>query len=177
MINRRGDKIIFILAHKNFCDAEYHKSKAVFESVGIECKVASSYLSTAIGMEGSVVEPDIQTSKINVNHFNAICLIGGVGCSEYWHDRLIHNIVAKANKKGLLLCAICLAPIILANAGLLKGVCATVYPSAASYIKRKGAKYSNKSVEIAKNIITANGPEAAEAFAQKACNILMQKAN
>ena len=177
MINKSGYKIIFILAHNNFCDAEYHRSRAVFELAGITCKVASSELTTAVGMEGSFVEPDIQTTKINVKDFNAICLVGGVGCSEYWHNKLVHSIVVEANRKGLLLCAICLAPIILANAGLLNGVRATVYPSAASYIERKGAKYSKKFVEVEKNIITAEGPEAAEAFAQKVCNILIQKTN
>jgi protease I len=175
MINKNGNKIVFILAHNNFCDEEYHKSRAIFESYGIKCKVASSELSAAVGMEGSFVEPDFQMSKINVNDYNAICLIGGVGCTEYWHNKLVHNIVSEANKDGLLLCAICLAPVILANAGLLNGIRATAYPSAASYIERKGANYSNKSVEIEKNIITANGPEAAEVFAQKVCNILMRE--
>lgn len=173
--NSNNKKIMFILAQNNFCDAEYHQSRAVFESFGIECKVASSELSTAIGMEGSFVEPDIVISKIIIKDYNALCLIGGVGCTEYWHDKLVHNITVEAHKGGLLLCAICLAPVILANAGLLKGIRATAYPSAASYIERKGADYSPKSVEIEKNIITANGPEAADLFAQKVCDKLMRK--
>lgn len=174
--NFNHNKIIFILAHNNFCDAEYHKSRAIFESFGIKCKVASSELSAAVGMEGLSVKPDLQISNIKVKKYNALCLIGGVGCTEYWHNKMVHNLVIEANKDGLLLCAICLAPVILANAGLLKGIRATAYPSAASYMKRKGAEYSNKSVEIEKNIITANGPEVAEVFAQKVSNILMRKA-
>jgi protease I len=173
--NFNHKKIIFILAHNNFCDEEYHKSRAVFESFGFKCKVASSELNPAVGMEGLSVKPDLQIRHIDSKKYNALCLIGGVGCTEYWHNKLVHNIVSEANKDGLLLCAICLAPVILANAGLLNGVRATAYPSAASYMKRKGADYSNKSVEIEKNIITANGPEAAEVFARKISDILMQK--
>jgi protease I len=124
-------------------------------------------------MEGSRVEPDILITKIIIKEFNALCFIGGVGCTEYWHDKLIHNIVVEANNKGLLLGAICLAPVILANAGLLNGVRATSYPSAATYIERKGANYSSGSVEIAGNIITAHGPEAAELFAQKMVKALL----
>jgi len=168
-------KIIIILAQNNFCDAEYHQSRSIFESFGLQCKVASSKLSTALGMEGSHVEPDCLIRKIIITEYNALCLIGGVGCTEYWHDKSVHNIAVEANKRGLLLGAICLAPIILANAGLLEGVCASVYPSAASYIIRKGGYFSEKPVEVKNNIITANGPESAELFAQTISKLLLQK--
>ena len=171
----RDKKILIIISQRNFCDEEYHKTRAIFESFGSECKVASSELSSAIGMEGSIVKPDIHIRKINPNKFDSLCLIGGVGCTVYWHDKRVHNLVIGANKAGLLLGAICLAPVILANAGLLKGVRATAYPSAVSYLERKGAYYSHKSVEIEKNIITANGPEAAEIFARKVSDLLMRK--
>jgi protease I len=175
MINKSGYNILFIIAHNNFCDEEYHKSRAVFESFGFKCKVASSKLNPAVGMEGLSVKPDLQIRNIRVKKYNALCLIGGVGCIEYWHNKMVHNLIIEANNDGLLLCAICLAPVILANAGLLKGVRVTAYPSAASYMERKGADYSHKSVEIEKNIITANGPDAAEVFARKVSDILMRE--
>lgn len=62
--------------------------------------------------------------------------------------------------------AICLAPVTLANAGLLEGKRATVYPSAKSFLKWKGATYTGNPVEVDGNIVTANGPEVAEEFAQ-----------
>jgi protease I len=166
-------KIIFLLAQKNFCDAEYHQSRSVFESFGFRCVTASSKKSAAVGMEGSCVQPDLIIHKIDIKNYHAICLIGGVGCTEYWHDKSVHTISVEADKRGLLLGAICLAPIILANAGLLEGVSAAVYPSAASYITRKGAYFSGKSVEVEKNIITANGPESAELFAQTISKLLL----
>jgi protease I len=173
--NSNSKKIIILIAQNNFCDAEYIQARSIFESYRMKCKVASSDLSTARGMEGTAVDPDILISKIILKDYDALCLIGGVGCTEYWHDKSVHSIVVEANKRGLLLCAICLAPVILANAGLLKGIRATAYPSAASYIQRKGANYSPRSVEIEKNIITANGPEAADLFAQKVCDKLIHK--
>ena len=166
-------KVIIILSQRNFCDEEYQKSRAVFESSGINCSVASSVSSQVEGMEGLFVKPDLKIKNVNVKNYNALCLIGGVGCTEYWHDKMVHNIASQAWKAGILIGAICLAPIILANAGLLKGKCATVYPSAASYIERRGVKYSSKSVEIENKIITANGPEVADLFARKICEILM----
>ncbi len=171
----KNNKIIFLLSQRNFCDEEYHKARKIFESFGIKCKVAASELTLAVGIEGSIVKPDLQITNIKANKYDALCLIGGVGCTEYWHNKIVHHLVVEANREGLLLCAICLAPVILANAGLLKGVRATAYPSAASYMERKGADYTHKSVEIEKNIITAIGPEAAEVFARKVSDILMRR--
>jgi protease I len=168
-------KIIIVVAQNNFCDTEYHRSRTVFESFGFDCKIASSEMSSAVGMEGSYVQPDMIIHEIDIKNYHAFCLIGGVGCTEYWHDKSVHKIAVNAHKEGLLLCAICLAPIILANAGLLKGVYTSVYPSAASYITRKGAYFSEKPVEVKNNIITANGPESAELFAQTISCILNQR--
>jgi len=167
-----GKKVIIILSQHNFCDEEYQKSRAVFESSGINCSVASSVSSEVEGMEGLFVKPDLKISNVNIKNYNALCLIGGVGCTEYWHDKMVHNIAIQAWKAGILIGAICLAPIILANAGLLKGKRATAYYSASSYIEKRGVKYSCKPIEIEKNIITANGPEVAEAFARKMIEIL-----
>jgi hypothetical protein len=47
--------------------------------------------------------------------------------------------------------------------------------SAVSYVECKGANYSDKSVEIEENVITADGPESEELFAQKISDILMRK--
>jgi len=168
-------RIIIILSARNFCDEEYHKSRLVFESFGIKCSVAASELSGCTGMEGTCVKPDLLVKDINVYKCNALCFIGGVGSTAYWHDKAVHNIAISANKAGLLLGAICLAPVILANAGLLRGVHATAYPSAANSIRRRGARYSKKSVEIDNNIITANGPEAAFVFAQNISKLLLQE--
>ena len=171
----RDKKIIIIISQRNFCDEEYHIIRTIFESFGIKCEVASSDLSPAIGMEGSLVQPDIQIRKIKTNRCDALCFIGGVGCTVYWHDTEVQNLILAANEAGLHLGAICLAPVILANTGLLKGKRATAYPSAKSYLKMKGILYSDNPVETEKNIVTAKMPEAAEAFALKICSMLARK--
>jgi len=58
-----------------------------------------------------------------------------------------------------------LAPVTLANAGILKDKKVTAYPSAAKYLNSKGAIYTGNSVEISDNIVTARDPDAAGEFA------------
>jgi protease I len=165
-------KVLMIVSTRNFCDEEYYTCRAVFESAGLDCAVASSEEFAAVGMEGSLVKPDLHIKNITLEWCDALCFIGGVGCTEYWHDKEVHQLALRANRAGLLICAICLAPVILANAGLLKNKCVTAYPSAKRYLKKKGVIYIGNSVETDENIITAKNPEAAEEFAHKICEML-----
>jgi protease I len=87
-----------------------------------------------------------------------------MGATEYWNDSQAIAIAKSAAGKGKLLGAICIAPVTLANAGLLEGKKATVWESEVDKLKAKGAKYTGAAVEVDGNVITANGPEAAAGF-------------
>ncbi len=52
----------------------------------------------------------------------------------------------------------------MANSGILKGKKATVYIDGKESLLKSGAIYTGNSLEIDGNIITANGPDAAEDF-------------
>ena len=68
----------------------------------------------------------------------------------------------------MIVAAICVGPKILANAWLLGGRKATVFPDSESiaYIESKGATYSEERVARDGKIINASGPEASEDFAE-----------
>lgn len=68
--------------------------------------------------------------------------------------------------------AICIAPAILAKAGVLKGKKATVWSSlmdksAVKILEKSGADYLPDSVVADGKVITATGPLAAKEFAEK----------
>jgi len=60
-------------------------------------------------------------SKINIDNYDAVVFVGGGGATEYFNDSIAHKIVKESIAKGKVLAAICIAPNILANAGVLKG--------------------------------------------------------
>ncbi|MGD8307347.1 MAG: DJ-1/PfpI family protein [Ignavibacteria bacterium] len=165
-------KILMIISRVKFCDEEYISSRQIIESSGIRCEVASSTTNQAIGLDGTIVIPDHHINNLDLNIYDAILLLGGVGCREYWHNQFVHKLLNNINLDEKLICAICLAPVILANAGLLKGRRATAHPTAAEYLKYKGVKYSSKPIELDRNIITANGPGASNEFANKITELL-----
>lgn len=159
-------KVVFIIAHEKFRDEEFAQPQKILEEKGIKVTVASSSLKKATGMLGMSVKPDILLHQINVAEYDLVVFIGGAGSSEYWDNPEAHRIAQTFFKEKKLVAAICIAPVTLANAGLLKGRKATVFSSCAEQIKQKGAIYTGNPVEQDNGLITASGPEAAHSFGQ-----------
>lgn len=159
-------KILMIIAPRNFRDEELLHPKEEFESVGFEVKIASK-AKTAKGMLGTEVNADLDLSEVNVQNFDAIIFVGGSGTTVYFNDIDAQRIAKEALDRNKLLCAICIAPSILANAGLLKGKKVTAFPSEEQNLRTKGAIYTGKEVEQDGKIITAKDPKAARAFGRK----------
>ena len=164
-------KIVMIIAQQMFQETEFKEPKKIFEKDGATVTVASSKLSPATG--GKLrVQPDILVADIKVEDYDAVVFIGGFGVSEYVNDYYAHKIAKDAIKQNKILAAICLAPRVLANAGLLEGKKAT---SANKYdIEAKGAICTDKPVERDGNIITANGPGAAKQFGEAIVSALSE---
>jgi protease I len=157
--------ILMILPREKFQEEEYRGAFAVLTAAQAKVMVASSQ-KTARGGYGSIIKTDLLISEVDLKRFDAVILIGGVGSIEYWHNDEVIDLIKDARKNNKLICAICLAPVTLANAGLLKNVRATGYNSAEKYLGSKGAIFTGKPVEISDKIITASCPEASGEFAR-----------
>ena len=161
----QGKKVVMIIAPKNFRDEELLEPKRLFEQQGAVVTVASSRLGEAQGMLGARVTPHVLLDSVRVEAYDAVIFVGGSGAKEYWEDPKAHAVARAALDTGKLVCAICIAPVTLANAGILKGRRATGWGSGTP-LEAKGATYTGAAVEVDDSIITANGPGAAEKFAQ-----------
>jgi protease I len=162
--NLAGKKVVMIIAPQNFRDEELLQPKNILTEKGAEVKVASTSLETAKGMLGAEVKPDLLVSEIKPQDWDAIILVGGGGASEYWDDPSVHSMLNEAIKQNKIVGAICIAPVTLANAGILSGKKATVFASETQKLKDKGAECTGKDVERDGKIITASGPPAAKEF-------------
>ncbi len=159
-------KVVMVIAHNGFRDEELFVTKRILESHGIKVEVASSSLATARGMLGGVYKPDLLLKDVNIDHYASIIFVGGVGATEYWNNPIAHKLIKEAVAKHKVVAAICIAPVTLAKAGVLKGKKATVWPSEAGQLEAAGAIYTGRPVERDGLIITANGPQAAPTFAE-----------
>lgn len=162
----KGKKVVMIIAKNNFRDEELLEPKAILEKNGAAVTIASSSLKESKGMLGAKVSPDILFTDIAVGDYDAVIFVGGTGSSEYWDNPTAHTIAKEANKANKIVGAICIAPVTLAKAGLLKGKKATTYSSTVNDIKSEGANYTGEGVEKDGNIITADGPVSAKKFGE-----------
>jgi protease I len=174
-LSKSDKKILMIIASQNFRDEELLIPKKLFEKEGYSVVIAGTSLKPAKGMLGAVVTPQILIDQVKVDEYSAIVFVGGVGAKEYFNNSIAHKIAKEAVSKNKILAAICIAPRILAEAGVLKGKKATVWVSEEKILKEKGAYYTGKPVEVDGNIVTGSGPQAAEEFAKIIIKLLKAK--
>ena len=165
--------VVLIIAEKTFRDEEYQVPKDILSKAEVNVITASTTIGEAVGKLGLKVKPDILINQIDVDKLDALIFIGGGGAEQYFHDPLAHRLAKDAIEKEKILGAICIAPVILANAGLLKGKKATVFPSGADSVKKGGGVYTGGDVEIDGKLITGCGPEAAEKFGTELVKMLL----
>jgi protease I len=166
-----GKKIAMIIAFQDFRDEELFIPRSIFLAEGAEVKLISSKKGKALGIFGGIIDVDFTFEEFDVKDFDAVIFVGGAGAHQYIEDKRCWEIAQKAVAEGKLLGAICIAPSILARAGILKGKRATVWQSpldksAVKILKEGGAKFEKAPVVVDGKIITANGPEAARKFAE-----------
>ncbi|UCC66012.1 MAG: DJ-1/PfpI family protein [Deltaproteobacteria bacterium] len=161
-----------VIGHSGFRDEELARPKAILEEAGYQVSVASSSLKEAKGMLGARVKPQILLGDVKVADYEAVIFVGGIGAQEFWHDPVAHHLAQEAVSQGKILGATCIAPVILANAGVLRGKKATVWASEEAKLRKKGGQYTGKMVEVDGLIVTATGPRAAEAFEKEILRLL-----
>ena len=113
------------------------------------------------GGKNVVVHADITFDKfLNLERAESDVFIlpGGPGTDNYLKFPEFEELMRKSNN---LICAICAAPSILDQWGILDGITAVCHPSRTF----KRAKLGEKSVEIQERFITAKGPSSTFEFA------------
>ncbi|MGD9154484.1 MAG: DJ-1/PfpI family protein [Bacillota bacterium] len=166
--------VALVIAEKIFRDEEYQVPKALLEQAGVNVLTVSTTVGKAVGKLGLSVKPDLLLAKLSVSQADALLFIGGGGASQYFDDPTAHRLARDYAHSGKVVGAICIAPVILARAGLLAGKKATVFPDGRAALEQNGACYTGNPVEVDGLIITGNGPEAAAEFGRKAVELLMK---
>jgi len=165
-------KVLLIIASKDFKDEEYFGTRQAFDKTNFQVTVASDKSGTAQGTAGNEVKADLIINDVNVNNYDAVVFIGGSGALEHLDNQTSYAIAQNTVKENKILAAICISPVILAKAGVLEEKNATVWTSPldkspAKILREHKARFINETVVKDDNIITGNGPSAAQEFGEK----------
>ncbi|MEM0475620.1 MAG: DJ-1/PfpI family protein [Candidatus Norongarragalinales archaeon] len=161
-------RAVLFIAPGGFRDEELFDSRRELEAAGVECVVASTKRGAFSGKLGGKTEATLAVGEIKATDFDALAFVGGPGVAEHKLDenagvlRLARDFVAAGKTVG----AICIAPRILAAAGVIKGKRVTAFPDEETLaaLKRAGAVFAGSQCETDGKLVTANGPSAARAF-------------
>lgn len=163
------NKILYVIAQKDFRDEEYFVPKNIFEESSFEVVTTSVEVGEAVGVKGGSAKVDIALKDAFMDDYSAIVIAGGKGALSLEGNLDLERLIFDAMKADKVVAAICIAPLILARMGILARRCATVWDKdgeQAAILLKNGCLYFEESVVEDKNIITANGPDAAEEFAR-----------
>lgn len=172
MGDSRMAKIIFVIAPEDFRDEELFMTQEEVAKCGHEMWIASHKTGTCMGVHGGIAQSDLLVEDVDTTSFDGVVFVGGTGSRVFFDDPHAWMLAQAMNGQGKMVAAICIAPVILANAGLLKKKNATVFESEIAAIEAKGAVYSESGVTVDGNIITANGADQAKQFGLEICKFL-----
>jgi protease I len=165
-----GKRVLMVIAPKDFRDEELTETRRVLEAAGASVTVAARTTAESRGMFGALAKPDIAMDRARPADYDAVVFVGGSGAKAYFDDPAAHKLARDAAGAGRVVGAICIAPSILARAGLLRGRKATVWddkgpagPFAAD-LRAGGAAFTGGDVVRDGLFVTANGPKAAGNF-------------
>jgi len=125
---------------------------------------------------GVVLIPDTQLDNVLTQAFDMIILPGGLpGADHLDRDPRIHRLLKELHQQGKYTAAICAAPKILANAGLLTNRKATSYPGVFDEEQIAKMNFINTPVIVDDKVITSRGPGTAMDFALTLIEVLVGK--
>ncbi|MBU0716007.1 MAG: DJ-1/PfpI family protein [Verrucomicrobia bacterium] len=165
MPDLKGKKVLIVIAAADFRDEEFFAPYNRLRQCGAAVTVASSGKGKAVSVFGKMVAIDRQIAECKAEDYDAIVFIGGPGAAEFFTNATAHALARTAVEQGKVLAAICIAPVTLANAGVLKGKKVTGFPSFQNQLAAQGALVVSQDVIQDGKLLTASGPKAAREFA------------
>lgn len=187
--NVHTKRVLLVIAPEQFYTDELFAPIQELGEAGIAFDIVSTTIGAINGMyfdnelvktkqeEGFVIVKNAIYSKktfseIKPEQYDAISVTGGIGTIKYlWENKELRNLIVEFGKQKKIIAAICAGPVVLARAGVLKGVKATcpyddlenggtIGSMLSEELKKNKAEFINADVMVDEKIITANGPMA-----------------
>ncbi len=160
-------KALIIIAQEGFQDVELNGTRDSLTKAKFSIVLCSKEAKTCTGKFGAREEAAVTMREADPSEYDRFAFIGGPGAHALRDDPEALELARKIAATGKPWGAICIAPTILAAAGVLKDKKATVWNNddkQGVYIEAFGATYVPQHVVQDGQLVTADGPEAAGEF-------------
>ena len=167
-----NDAKILLIATHGFEQSELEFPRDQLRAKGATLHVATLDGNAAKGWEGSdwgrEAEADKKISECSVEDYDALVIPGGqINPDLLRVDEDVLELVNAFHDQGKVIAAVCHAPWVLIEAGILKGRDATSYSSIKTDVMNAGANWQDAEVVADNGIVTSRKPDDLKAFVSK----------
>ncbi len=162
------DKTIALLATDEFEDSELTRPLEALKAAGATVEIISNKLGTIVGKNGTEVTVNAVSDEVDSNSYQGLFLPGGVGNP----DKLRLHTPSVAFVRSFFeahkpVAAICHAPWMLIEAGVVSGRNIASWPSLKTDLENAGASWLDEAVVTDNGLVTSRNPDDIPVFIDK----------
>jgi len=172
MANELRGKKIAILVEQGFEQVELTDPRRALEDAGAETHLISPREGRVKGWNstdwGDEVPVDVPLQQANAGDYDGLLLPGGVmNPDKLRRNETAQRFVRSFFDAGKPVAAICHAPWMLIDAGVVEGRTVTSYETLQMDLKNAGAKWVDREVVVDNGLVTSRNPDDLPAFNRK----------
>lgn len=156
-------KIAFVLAD-DFEDTEFSTPKSALTDAGHDVDVIGTDLGIVTGKHGTEVSVTTLVTDADPSDYAALVIPGGFSPDHLRTDDHIVEFVQQMAARDVPIAAVCHAPSLLIEAGLVNGRTMTSWPSIRTDLENAGADVVDEEVVIDGQFISSRNPDDLPAF-------------
>jgi 4-methyl-5(b-hydroxyethyl)-thiazole monophosphate biosynthesis len=165
---------IYLFLAEGFEEVEAITPLDVLRRAGLDVYTVSiSDQLEVTGKQKITVKADLQYEQVDFDNAQMLILPGGPGADRLNEHKYLKERLVEFAEKGKYIAAICAAPYIIGEMGLLKGHNATCFPGYEQRLQQ--ATVTGNKVEVSGKFITAKGVGAAMDFSLAIVEQLIDK--
>jgi protease I len=171
---------VAIIVENGVEESEFIDSKNILEQAGIKTTVISSQRNEvrawSKGEWSNTYSVDLPLQEAHAEDYDALLLPGGViNADRLRVQQGAIALIKQFNKQEKPIAAICHAPWLLIDAGLIVGKTITSWPSLQIDIRNSGARWIDQAAVVEGNIITSRNPNDVPAFTEALLTMLGER--
>ncbi len=163
--------VLVVVPDRDFQQVEYGAVVSALGDAGYPMQIANAEGGDSVSSDVHV-RADLKIADAAAGDYVGVVLVGGYGTEALYDNAELQALVRDAAAADEVVAAICLAPVILARAGVLEGKRGVVTSEAKQELEDGGCTVEDTAVAVDGRIVTGNGPSAAEEFAAEVVKAL-----
>ncbi|TNJ47542.1 type 1 glutamine amidotransferase domain-containing protein [Phaeobacter sp. B1627] len=167
-----GNAKILIISTHGFEQSELEVPRDQLREAGATVHVATLHGKSIRGWDnnnwGGEVEADLKVADVNTAEYDALVIPGGqINPDLLRVERDVISRVKEFHNQGKVIAAVCHAPWVLVEAGIVEGREVTSYHSVKTDMINAGGKWTDAAVVADAGIVTSRQPDDLDAFVAK----------